>query len=156
MGITQIKEWYNRFKYGRTSVKSVARPGRSPKAEITSSLTKCVLWSCRIIVSPSKNLRRRGGDEHWISTFHFDRWFGHADSVREIRAEAPAHSSQLIQIFLTKHNIPVVRQAPYSPDMAPCNFWLFSHLKTQLKGTRFESGNDIIRNTTANLYSNRK
>jgi len=25
---------------------------------------------------------------------------------------APAHSSQLIQTFLAKHNIPVVRQAP--------------------------------------------
>jgi len=69
---------------------------------------------------------------------------------------APAHSSQLIQTLLAKHNIPVVRQAPYSPDMAPCDFWLFAHLKTQLKGTRFESRNDIIRNTTAKLYSIRK
>jgi hypothetical protein len=33
---------------------------------------------------------------------------------------APAHSSQLIETFLAKHNILVVRQAPYSPDMAPC------------------------------------
>jgi len=33
---------------------------------------------------------------------------------------APAHSSQLIQTFLVKHNISGVRQAPYSPDMASC------------------------------------
>jgi histone-lysine N-methyltransferase SETMAR len=39
---------------------------------------------------------------------------------------APAHSLQLIQTFLAKHNIPVVEQAPYSPDMGPCDFWLFS------------------------------
>ena len=45
--------------------------------------------------------------------------------------------------------IPVVRQAPYSPDMTPCDFWLFPHLKTQLKGTRFESRDDVIRKTTA-------
>jgi len=69
---------------------------------------------------------------------------------------ASAHSSQLIQTFLVKHNIPVVGQAPYSPDMAPCDFWLFPHLKTQLKGTRSESRDDIIRNTTAKLYSIRK
>jgi len=25
--------------------------------------------------------------------------------------------------------IPVIRQAPYSPDMASCDFWLFPHLK---------------------------
>jgi hypothetical protein len=34
---------------------------------------------------------------------------------------APAHSSHLIHSFLAKHGIPVVRQAPYSPDMAPCD-----------------------------------
>jgi len=42
---------------------------------------------------------------------------------------------KLIQTFLAKHNISAVRQAPYSPDMAPCDYWLFPHLKTQLKGT---------------------
>jgi hypothetical protein len=36
-----------------------------------------------------------------------------------------ANSSHLIESFLAKHGIPVVRQAPYSPDMAPCDFWLF-------------------------------
>jgi len=49
---------------------------------------------------------------------------------------APAHSSQLIQTLLAKHNIPMVWQVPYFPDMAPWDFWLFLHLKTQLKGTR--------------------
>jgi hypothetical protein len=31
------------------------------QAEMTSSLTKCGLWSCRTIVSPSENLHRRWG-----------------------------------------------------------------------------------------------
>jgi len=69
---------------------------------------------------------------------------------------SPTHSLQLIQTFLAKHNIPVVRQAPYSPDMAPCDFWLFPHLKTQLRGIWFESRDDIIWNTLAKLYSVRK
>jgi hypothetical protein len=38
---------------------------------------------------------------------------------------APAHSSHLIQSFLAKHNIPLIRQAPYSFDMTPCDFWMF-------------------------------
>ena len=38
---------------------------------------------------------------------------------------APAHSLHLIQGFLAKHNIPLIRQAPYFPDMSPCDFWLF-------------------------------
>jgi histone-lysine N-methyltransferase SETMAR len=53
----------------------------------------------------------------------------------------PANCSQLIQTFLARHNIPVVQQAPYSPDMAPCDFWLFPYLNTQLKGTQVTRGN---------------
>ena len=64
---------------------------------------------------------------------------------------APGHSIHLIQGFLAKHNIPPIRQAPYSPDMAPCDFWLFPKLKMPLKGTQFESREDIMRNATALL-----
>jgi hypothetical protein len=28
-------------------------------------------------------------------------------------------------------------QLPYSPDLAPCDFWLFPKLKNALKGQRF-------------------
>ena len=45
--------------------------------------------------------------------------------------------SQLISHFLAKKGIPVVRQAPYSPDMTPSDFWLFPKIKQQLKGFRF-------------------
>ena len=92
-----------------------------------------------------RNAVRRKGPDLWAA----GTWQLHHDN-------APAHSSQLIQTFLVKHNIYVVRQVSYSPDMAPCDFWLFPHLKTQLKGTRFESRYHIIRNTTAKLYSIRK
>jgi transposase len=66
---------------------------------------------------------------------------------------APAHSSHLIQSFLVKHSIPVVRQAPYSPDMAPCDFWLFPKLKRPLKGSCFDSREDIMQNATKELRS---
>ncbi len=64
---------------------------------------------------------------------------------------APAHSSQLIVDFLAKKGIPVVRQAPYSPDMAPSDFWLFPKIKQQLKGFRFQSRDDIMQNATDQL-----
>jgi hypothetical protein len=32
---------------------------------------------------------------------------------------------------------------PYSPDLAPCNFWLFPKLKDALKGQRFADLSDI-------------
>jgi histone-lysine N-methyltransferase SETMAR len=51
---------------------------------------------------------------------------------------APALKAHSIQVFLASYGIPVVQQPPYSPDMAPCDFWLFPQLKTVLKGNRFE------------------
>jgi hypothetical protein len=62
-------------------------------------------------------------------------------------------SSHLIQSFLAKHIIPQVCRAPYSPDMAPCDFWLFPRLKTPLKGSRFDSRDDIIKNLTVQLHT---
>jgi len=33
----------------------------------------------------------------------------------------------------------VLEHPPYSPDLAPCDFFLFPKMKSTLKGTRFES-----------------
>jgi transposase len=56
---------------------------------------------------------------------------------------------------LAKHGIPLVRQAPYSPDMAPCDFWLFLKLKRPLKGSRFDSREDAEWNEGAEKPSRR-
>ena len=50
----------------------------------------------------------------------------------------PAHSTALVQgFFLAKHHINQVCQLPYSPDLAPCDFWLFPKLKSSLIEGRF-------------------
>jgi len=45
----------------------------------------------------------------------------------------------------------MIEQAPYFPDMAPCNFFLFPKLKLSLRGTRFESIQDIKENSLREL-----
>jgi len=49
----------------------------------------------------------------------------------------PAHSAALMHAFLGKRHIAQVCQPPYSPDLAPCDFWLFPKLKSPLKVRRF-------------------
>ena len=44
-----------------------------------------------------------------------------------------------VKRFLAKYSIPVLDHPPYSPDLAPCDFYLFPKVKSALKGTRFES-----------------
>jgi len=69
---------------------------------------------------------------------------------------APAHTSHLVQQFLAKHGSAQLQQPPYSPDLAPCDFFLFQMLKKFLKGHRFEATEDIKRNSTKTLSDNPK
>ena len=57
----------------------------------------------------------------------------------------------LCRVFLAKHQITQVTQSSYSPDVAPCNFWLFPKLKSPLKRKRFL--NEIQENTTGWLIA---
>ena len=58
-------------------------------------------------------------------------WLLHHDN-------APVHSSNLLQQFLAKNNIVQLRQPPYSPDIAPCDFSMLPKLKMALRGKRFD------------------
>ena len=58
-------------------------------------------------------------------------WLLHHDN-------APAHNAFGIWEFLAKNNIAVLEQPPYSPDLAPCDFFLFPKLKEVIKKTRFQ------------------
>ena len=59
----------------------------------------------------------------------------------------------LIQSFLVKHQNTQVIQPRYSPDSAPCDFWLFPKLKSPLKGKRFQAVNDIQENIMGQLMA---
>ena len=42
---------------------------------------------------------------------------------------APVHNSILVTDYLTKMGIKKVPHRPYSPDLAPCDFWIFPKLR---------------------------
>lgn len=64
---------------------------------------------------------------------------------------APAHTSLKVQQFLTSRNITTLSHPPYSPDLAPLDFWLFPKLKKPMKGHRYEDLEDIKRTVTSVL-----
>ena len=47
---------------------------------------------------------------------------------------APVHNSILVTDYLTKMGIKTLHHLPYSPDLAPCDFWLFP----KLRGNRYK------------------
>jgi transposase len=57
--------------------------------------------------------------------------------------KAPAHPALLIRDFLTQHETTLVPQLPYSPDIAPADFFIFTKLKSVLKRRRLEYVKEI-------------
>jgi len=58
-------------------------------------------------------------------------WILHHDN-------ALAHAAFYVAQFLTSKGITVMPQPPYSPDLAPCDFFLFQKTKSAMKGHHFE------------------
>jgi histone-lysine N-methyltransferase SETMAR len=49
---------------------------------------------------------------------------------------APAHSSNIVQAKLHDLGYELLLHPPYSPDLAPCDYFLFLNLKTWLQGKK--------------------
>lgn len=62
----------------------------------------------------------------------FESWVLHQD-------DAPAHSALTVKTFLARHSIQVLDHPADSPDLAPCDFYLFPKVRSALRGTRLES-----------------
>jgi hypothetical protein len=52
-----------------------------------------------------------------------------------------------MQQFLSKNNMTVRPHPPYSPDLAPCNFFLLPCMKGQVKGKGFADVSEVKKKT---------
>lgn len=64
-------------------------------------------------------------------------WTLHHDNARP-------HVATSVQQYLSKCNIKIMPHPPYSPDLAPCDFWLFPTLKEKLRGRKFNTDSEVI------------
>ena len=60
--------------------------------------------------------------------FKSGQWHFHQDNT-------PVYNSIFVPDYLTKMGIETVPQLPFSPNLAPCDFWLFP----MLRGCRYET-----------------
>ena len=65
------------------------------------------------------------------------RWLLHHDN-------APCHTAGKVIEFLHRNNMQTVPHPPYSPDLAPCDFFLFPTLKRPLRGRRFSNDKELM------------
>jgi len=85
---------------------------------------------------------RRTRPELW----RMGEWLVHHDN-------APAHTALRVRHFLTSQGLTLVPHPPYSPDLAPADFFLFPHMKRDLKGQRFNTLEDVKAASTRVLNS---
>jgi len=61
---------------------------------------------------------------------------------------APAHTSAIVVAKLMEIGFQLVSHPPYSPDLAPSDYYLFPNLKKWLAGKRFYSNEEVIAETS--------
>lgn len=58
---------------------------------------------------------------------------------------ASPHKSKVVKKYLEDQQLQVLPHPPYSPDLAPCDFWLFPTLKDRLAGRKFYRVQDLAK-----------
>ena len=139
-------EWFKRFKDGRESVedhKHSGRPSTCTTPEMIAKVREVVLqnrrqtihddgkFCCEGLRRLRENVRRKR-PELWKN----GDWLLH-------HGNAPAYTSLVVREFLTKNNMTTVPHPAYSPDLAPCDFYVFPKMIIWLKGRHFLSIEEI-------------
>ncbi len=75
-------------------------------------------------------IRRKRKDLWQVQDDGWHAFFLHHDN-------APSHTAVPSLAFMGENQIRMLAHPPYSPDLAPCDFFLFPYLKNCFRGTRF-------------------
>ena len=109
---------HKRFKEVRESVRNDERCGRSKEVRTPELGSHWTDSQQGILCWGFKGVQEEISLEV-TSTFKSSQWHFHQDN-------APVHNSILVTDYLTKMGIKTVPRPPYSPDLAPCDLWLFA------------------------------
>ena len=59
------------------------------------------------------------------------------------------HKHQLVKRLLQQEQVKLLPHPPYSPDLSPCDFFLFPRLKKELAGRSYNEVNSLARGVQA-------
>ncbi|UYV71282.1 GPS1 [Cordylochernes scorpioides] len=143
-------EWFSRFQKGREKVNDDQHTGRprSFRCEENKLKIKELIKSNRRIsikdLSPETGLFgeavRLKRPERWQN----NDWILHVGNARP-------HTAHVVLQFLAKHSTIQIPHPPYSPDLAPNDFFSYPILKMNLKGRKFDNVDMIQAESKATL-----
>ena len=125
---TQIFEWHKHFMKGCEEVEN------DPKTEQPSTMRtdENITGVNQLVQSDRKLPVQTISEELSLNTEPTE---GNCEVTSH--DNTPAHKAISVKRLLTKKQITPLDHPPYSPDLVPCDFWLFQTLKTVMKGTYF-------------------
>ena len=63
--------------------------------------------------------------------------------VHFLHDNASSHKCEVAKTFLAFEKVKVLNHPPYSPDLSPCDFFLFPRLKKMLSGNKYTSRSSL-------------
>lgn len=128
-------------------------PGESSSRKIRSSSShrKClmltVFWDAKgIIFSDFAENGVKINSEYYSKLVQSTRKLRRKNRLSELyflHDNAPVHTSNRAMSTIANCGFEVLRHPPYSPDLAPSDFYLFNHLKKNLRGQQFASKTEL-------------
>ena len=96
-------------------------------------------------------LHHRTVTAEWYTTNALTTVLQAWDNKRKSRSDlklhhdnAPAHTAKLTKDFMKRNHVTAIPHPPYSPDLAPADFFLFGLLKQRLRGKHFQSLDEAL------------
>ena len=90
-----------------------------------------------LLMKARKNKRKPRNEDLWL-----------------LQDNAPIHTSSQSTSAIMTTGFNLLAHPPYSPDLAPSDFYLFSHLKKYLRGTQFSNKEELME-TVNDFFSSR-
>ena len=136
MSRTQVYTWFTRFKNGREDLNDDLRPGRpevSNRAELVEKVREIIGIDTNFTTRMLSEELNTSKNSIWrILTEDLDKRKVCARFVSH-QLNAPSHKTKKVNEFLMKKRIFLINYPPYSPDLSPCDYFLFPKLKTKMK-----------------------
>ena len=138
---TQVYTRFTRFKNGRDDLNDDPRPGRpaaSNRAELVEKAREIIAINANFTVRMlAEELNLSHCTIYTILTEDLSKRKVFARFVPH-QLNAPPHKTKKANEFLMKKQICVMDYSPYSPDLSPCEYFLFPKLKTATKGAFYD------------------
>lgn len=141
---SNVNRWVEKFKTGRVSSADFLRSGRpcsSRTAANTERVNNLILGDLRLTI---EEICAKTGLTHGsVVRIIKDDLKMTKVSARWVPRMLDENKKHIVTEFLLENGIETLRHPPYSPDLAPSDFWLFDTLKNTLQGRQFSSKSSL-------------